>query len=139
MDDLASKLNQILNSEEGRSKLQTLASMLASSGSDSDQNSGSAPDLSSLFGGGNGQNSGDTAEQKSENPLGNLDINMLLKLQQAMSTLHTEDKNTELLRALKPHFSAERAKKVDDAIRIMHLIKLLPVIKDSGLFGGDLF
>ena len=38
--------------------------------------------------------------------------------------------------ALKPHLSEERSKKVDDAVKIMQLIKLLPLIKESGLFGG---
>lgn len=52
-----------------------------------------------------------------------------------------EDRNTELLRALKPHFSQERAKKVDDAIKILQLIRLLPLVKDLGILpslrGGD--
>ena len=49
------------------------------------------------------------------------------------SSMHADDKNTELLRALKPHFSEERAKKVDDAVRILQLIRLLPLVRESGL------
>ena len=71
-------------------------------------------------------------------------INMqtIMTIQKAMSTLKSDDKNISLMRALKPHFSAERAKKVDDAVRIMQLIKLLPLLKESGILGklgGDLF
>ena len=63
-----------------------------------------------------------------------IDMNTVLMLQRAMSAMGQEDKNTELLRALKPHFSPERAKKVDDAIKIMQLIRLLPMAKELGLF-----
>ena len=43
------------------------------------------------------------------------------------------------LRALRPLLSEKRAKKVDDAVRIMQLVQLLPTLKESGLFrlGGD--
>lgn len=46
------------------------------------------------------------------------------------------DKNIELLRALKPHFSESRSSKVDDAIRIIQLLSLLPIIRESGLLSG---
>ena len=47
--------------------------------------------------------------------------------------------NIDLLRAMRPLLSPRRARKVDDAIRIMQLIQLLPALKESGLFalGGD--
>ncbi len=70
-----------------------------------------------------------------------LDLNTLMLMQRAISALNQDDRNTELLRALRPHFSDERAKKVDDAIRILQLIRLLPLVKELGLFnrlkGGD--
>jgi hypothetical protein len=84
--------------------------------------------LSGLSGGGSASGGG----------LPNLNMNTLMGLQKAFSELRF-DPNVELLRALKPHFSPERQKKVDDAVRILQLIKLLPLIKDSGLFGGDLW
>ena len=64
-----------------------------------------------------------------------IDMNTLMMMQRAMSVMGQEDKNTELLRALKPHFSPERAKKVDDASRIMQLMRLLPLAKVMGLLG----
>jgi tetratricopeptide (TPR) repeat protein len=45
------------------------------------------------------------------------------------------DKNVDLLRALKPHFSPQRATRVDSAIRLMQLFSLLPLLKESGLLG----
>ena len=43
--------------------------------------------------------------------------------------------NVDLLLALKPRLKEHRAKKIDDAIRVMQLIQFLPLLKESGLFG----
>lgn len=106
---------------------------------------GNMPDMSAisalLSGLGSAQNgAGQVAQAVNQgaSAMPNIDINMIMKVQQAMSQLSTSDKNVELLLALKPHFGDERRKKVDDAIKIMQMIKLLPLIKESGLFGGGL-
>ncbi len=62
-----------------------------------------------------------------------LDPELLLLAQRAYSAYTARDKNTELLLALRPHFTEERQKKVDDAIRILGLLRLLPLVKESGL------
>ena len=43
------------------------------------------------------------------------------------------DNRTQLLNALKPHLSEPRREKVDTAIKILKMIELLPLLKDSGL------
>lgn len=63
------------------------------------------------------------------------DMNTLLKLQKAMSTVGANKSNIDLLMALKPRLNEERAKKIDDAVRVMQLVQFLPLIKESGLFG----
>ncbi len=65
------------------------------------------------------------------------DPQILFKLQSALSLLREEDNNTALLRALRPLLSEERQKKVDDAIKIMQLIRLLPLVKELGLFSSS--
>ncbi|MEG1027489.1 MAG: hypothetical protein RSE07_02265, partial [Oscillospiraceae bacterium] len=87
-----------------------------------------------------GNFSGNGSNQGAANSSGNLgiDMNTILNLQKVMSTLNTEDKNADLLMALKPHFSEERQKKVNQAISIMKIIKLLPIIKESGVLNGIL-
>lgn len=66
------------------------------------------------------------------------DMGTLMKLQQAMSSVGANQANIQLLRALQPRLKEKRARKVDDAIRVMQLIQFLPLIKESGLFGdGD--
>lgn len=70
------------------------------------------------------------------NPLSGLDMNMLAKAMQMMGSLNQHDQNVDLLLALKPHFGEKRRKKVDDAIRMMQLVKMLPMLKEAGLFGS---
>ena len=45
------------------------------------------------------------------------------------------DTRTQLLTALKPHLSEPRREKVDTAIKILRLLELLPVLKESGILG----
>lgn len=68
-----------------------------------------------------------------------IDLNMMMQVQKAMQRFAAGNKNVDLLRSLKPHFSEARQKKVDDAIKIMQLINMLPMLKETGLFGwgGD--
>ena len=77
-----------------------------------------------------------TQQPQQQSSLPAIDMGTLMKIQGALSRLSKSDKNVDLLMALKPHLSEERRKKVDDAVKIMQLIKLLPLIKESGLFGG---
>ena len=135
--------------------LSALAGLLGGGNSGS-QNNGS-PDLSALSGllGGLGRQGG--AESSPANSsvtalanmlggqnnsgsgggmLGGIDMNMLLKAQKAMSALSANQDNARLLLGLKSHLKTDRAKKVDDAVRVMQLIQFLPLIKETGLFGG---
>ena len=112
MDDLSSMISQFLNSQEGMEQLKAVSQALGLGDVTDSRN--------------NSQPTGASVPQ--------LDMNTIMMMQRAMSALGQEDKNTELLRALKPHFSPERAKKVEDAIRIMQLMRLLPVAKELGLF-----
>ena len=118
MDDLAAMISQFLNSEEGMQQLRSVSQALGLGDIAGEQQSQTSSSPSFASSGGQPQ----------------IDMNTVLMLQRAMSAMGQEDKNTELLRALKPHFSPERAKKVDDAIKIMQLVRLLPMAKELGLF-----
>ena len=117
MDDIASMISQFLESEEGMAQLGAISQALG------------LGDIGSAGGQNNGSQTAKTAQNTPP-----IDINTLMMMQRAISMMGQEDKNTELLRALKPHFSPERAKKVDDAIKIMQLMRLLPLAKEMGLF-----
>ncbi len=79
----------------------------------------------------NSVNGNDTA-----NGMPNIDINMIMKIQQIFSSMNVSDKNSQLLVALKPHFSEQRSKKVDQAISMMRLFSMMPMLKESGIFAG---
>lgn len=61
-------------------------------------------------------------------------INSIMKLMPLISSLNQEDNNTKLLHALKPLLNERRKKRVDESIRIMQMIKLLPILKEEGIF-----
>ena len=44
-----------------------------------------------------------------------------------------DDDRTRLLMALKPHLSEPKREKVDTAVKILKMLELLPLIKESGL------
>jgi hypothetical protein len=50
------------------------------------------------------------------------------------SRYNSPDKNTDLLRALKPHLREENKEKVETAIKIVKITALLPFLRESGLF-----
>lgn len=150
MEDLASMITQFLGSEEGMNQLRAVTEALgldspgagnggtppAASNPPPQQAGGTAggPDLGALF-----PRWAGAAEARTPAPPAGPQHHAFAGT--AVSAFNQEDRNTELLRALKPHFSQERAKKVDDAIKILQLIRLLPLVKDLGILpslrGGD--
>lgn len=47
-----------------------------------------------------------------------------------------DDKRTTLLKALKPMLSEERQQKADEAIKILKIIQIIPLLRESGLLNG---
>ena len=114
-DDFSSKLNEILSSPEGMEKIRNLASMLSGGGNETqheepDRDSSPAPDF---------------------------DPSMILNMKKAMDLMGGNDPRVDLLLALKPNLSDPRRKKVDEAIHLMRLIKLMPLLREQGLLWGD--
>lgn len=60
---------------------------------------------------------------------------MLSKLGTIMSAMNKTDSRTKLIEALKPLLSEKRRKKADEAMQMMKLFDLLPMI--TNLMGGD--
>lgn len=154
MQDIMAKLQEILSTKEGQNQLNNIASMLNQNqpenqaASEQPQSQGfDMSSIASLLGGlqsgqqqtGPSQSvSEDQSQSNGDNPLGNIDMNMILTLQKAMSGMNVNDKNSQLLKALKPHFNEKRQAKVDQAMTIMRLISMLPLLKDSGILKGIL-
>ena len=138
---LLSTLQQQMENESKGNSAPNLSSLLlalqqgaAQNGTNSAgqaQQAQQGPDLSSLLSALQGSPSGANAPA--------ISMDTILKIQRTMQALSRSNPNIDLLRAMRPLLSPRRARKVDDAIRIMQLIQLLPALKESGLFalGGD--
>lgn len=136
-DDLMAKLNDVLNDEESMKQIKELAGALsAESGSG---NADGSLDISRLLGmNDNGNEAKEQNTNNNSNPLGNLDISKLMQVKSIMEQSTKDDKNIALLLALKPHLKDEKQAKVDSLIKIFKLLKLLPLLRESGILGGDL-
>ena len=51
-----------------------------------------------------------------------------------MNNFSADDEVSRLLEALRPFLGEEKRRRLDQAARLMRLIKVIPLIKDSGLF-----
>ena len=50
--------------------------------------------------------------------------------------LTAEDERTALIKALRPMLGEEKQKRADEAVKILSLIRMLPLLRDSGVFKG---
>lgn len=183
MDDLMSKLSDVLNDPQSMQQISQLASMFGAgadnssdsgagdlsnagnvgnagningSGNTNTDNSGGMRDLSSMLSslmagmGGQPSQQGQTVQSSQPNaaaqpsppapPAGDMpDIARIMQIGSVISSSGANDKNIALLYALKPLLKEENQKKVDRLVKIFRLMAAYPLIKESGLLGGDLF
>ena len=109
MDDLMSRLSDLLSDEESVKQISELAQML------------------------NSETAEETSEKSSEQQADQPDISSLIKLTGIISAASQQDKNADLLLALKPHLGEEKQKRVDKAIKLLKLLAIWNIAKDSGL------
>lgn len=64
--------------------------------------------------------------------LSSLDPKMLGKITSVMSALNKKDSRVELISALKPFLSSNRQVKADEAVKIIKLLELIPILKEQG-------
>ncbi len=113
MDDLAEKISSVLSDPESVKQLGELAQML-----------GFSPE----------QPAGQPAPQP-DMP----DVGALMSLAGKLREAGGDDDNIRFLLALRPLLGEDKQPKLDRAVRLLKIINLLPIIRDSGLLGGDLF
>lgn len=135
MDNLVEALSEILSSETGKQKLSDVAEILGGSGDSFDFSK-----LSSVL----NQMDNNQEQQQEETKSGTsdfgFDFSTILKLQSLFSKNNTSNKNAQLIKALKPHMKNENKHKVDDVLKIMQLIEMLPLLKEMGILDiGSIF
>ncbi|MBR4282888.1 MAG: hypothetical protein IKT35_04150 [Clostridia bacterium] len=116
-NDIQNMLSGILNNPQEMEKLKNMAN--------------------SLFGG-EGVSPAVSPPPQSTSFLGDVSPDEIAGIMKIVGALknNVSDKRVNLLVSLKPHLSEKRQKRVDDAIKILRLISLLPILKDMNIFGG---
>ena len=112
MDDVIGKLGELLSDEESVRQLSELAQMLTSG----DEGTEGEPENGNV-----------------KSTVDGPDISALMKLTGLMGAASQSDKNSELLLALKPHLKEDKQKRVDKAIKLLKLIAVWNMAKESGL------
>ena len=137
MQDLMSKLQSVLGDEQSMKQLSEIASALSSETPEQASAGNAQPDFSQLL---KSLNLEQAQLAQPAAPAGNgLDVSKLLALQTIMQQANKQDKNVDLLLALRPLLKEENQAKIDRLIKIFRLFAVYPALKESGLLGGDLF
>lgn len=125
--EMAEQIAQILGDENAMNKIKQLADGLSTN------------DISGLAGMLGGAASG---QQASGSEIGSLVPLMLSAVGGGGGGKSGSDPNVELIRALKPFLSPKRKKRANQAVKIMKLLEMLPLLQQSGMLsnlmgGGD--
>lgn len=110
MDDITGKISQLLSDPQAMEQIMSLTNLLAPGSEEpqKQQKESVASVLPSL--------PDDT-------------MKTVMKIMPLLSNIRKDDDTTRLLKALRPFLCEERRKKLDEAEKILQLIKILPVIK----------
>ena len=128
MEDLSAMLSQLLDDPQGMEKIKSLAGSLLDGQGPSPASNAPASGSQTMSG------ATDASADGGEGlPISPGEIQTIMKLVGAMKNGQDDDR-TRLLLSLKPHLSEARQERVDQAIKLLKLITLLPLIRESGLF-----
>lgn len=143
MEDLNTTIRSILSDPEKLEQLRTIAQSLGTNISDASTPSAQPPAqqpaqqsdvISSAL-----QSLSAAARQNQANTNTNASGgDGLSSISQLLSTFNQNDKDMDLLRSLKPHFSPARSAKIDSVIQMMRLMRVIPTLRDSNLLGSSI-
>lgn len=128
MNDLTSQLNQILNNPEMMEQIRGLSGLFGQSAPDFSNTSAppapSPPPPPQLP---------KPSQSSPLDILGNDGMQMAMKLIPLLNSIKQEDDTTRLLRAIKPFMSLQRQEKIEEAIKLLQILKILPLLRGQGL------
>jgi len=109
MDDLSEKLSSLLNDPDSIEALKGMArSLMSSQGSEKQEdNSGMAINPS--------------------------DMQKIMKVMGVLRSNSVDDSRTRLLMSLKPYVRTERQGRIEEAVKMLRLVSVLPMLTSSGL------
>ena len=67
-------------------------------------------------------------------PSGGDALPAVMKLMPLISSFNEDDDSIRLLRAVKPFLSEKRRRRIDQSVRLLGIMRILPLIKESGIF-----
>lgn len=127
MSDLTSQINQVLSNPEMLEQIKALSGLLGQS---------SAPQgVPKEFSNSDSSNV-NVPQPKPQSPLDLLGADGLqtaMRFMPILSELKKDDETTQLLRAIKPFLSPPRQDKLEEAVRLLRIIRILPLLKNQGL------
>lgn len=145
MDNLQDTIGSILSDPDAMAKIQELGKSLGLTGGNDNTavptpapqeqaktSTGSNIDLSALSGmlsGLNSLGSNNSVPLPDPNTLG-----AITKFLPLLSGMNQEDEATALLYALRPFLSGQKQKRLDDAGKMLRIMRVLPMIRSTGLF-----
>lgn len=119
MDDISSRLNDLFSSPEGMEKIKNLVGMLSQNGGAGDASGGT-------------ETGGQAPPEEDSSGDFSIDPATIATIGRAFSAMKRGDPRIDLLLALKPNLSDGRRKRVDEAIQIMRLINIMPLLREQG-------
>ena len=119
MDDISEKISALLNSSEGMERLKS--GVMSILGNDTEKASEKPEEQ---------KEEGFSIPENLLNNLGNMQG--IMRIANILGN-QQQDSRIDLLRALKPHLSKERATRVDRAISLLRIASILPVLREEGL------
>ena len=124
MDDISGKISELLSDPQALQQIMSLTSLLGGGGDDEPEPKPLPPPKK---------------DQNSSSGFPNISSDRMetgMKLMPVLSGLKQEDDTTRLLRSLRPFLGEERQQKLDEATKMLQLLKMLPVIKEFNFLSG---
>lgn len=122
MDDMMSVIQSAMQNPETMAQLNAIAQSLFSS----EKETNSAPCAPAV------------PDSVSDTSSPDIDIQKLIGVANAIKSTNNKDTTIDFLNALKPFLKAEKQQKADRVIKLLRLLAVLPILKESGILGGDL-
>ena len=135
LSGLLSGLSGLLEKSEAPAPQASLSGLLGNGGNSSQGATAGLSGLLQALGSLGGASSPGSSQSTAQNGVGSLLqgdlLPMLLKVAPLISSLQQETDGTRLLHALRPLLSPSRQKRLDEAIRMLQLMRILPFLKGN--------
>ncbi len=130
-EDMGEKIARLLSSPEGMAKIRS--AMAAFGGGDIPAAAAAAPAATPAA----AAEPPIPAVPKPDTAGGGLpDAAALTRLLPLLGSLNKDDDDTRLLQALRPYLHGEREQRLDEAVNLLRLSHLLPLLQAQGVLGG---